>query len=170
MATMLAVNPPFIKATLGSSDINKSGEWLCPNIQDIGYLDQHYSQLDPNKTAVELISEVAPTWSQVEIREHLNSFLLRKNEEVNLQSNYLSGGERVRLSLALIATRPPKLLLLDEISNNIDVETKEHLIQVLNAYPGALIMVDHDHQFLAALNLDSHYHTHSKQLLAMKEY
>ncbi len=159
----------LIKAILGSSDINKSGEWLCPNIHDIGYLDQHYSQLDSSKTAVELISEVAQTWSHAEIREHLNSFLLRKNEEVNLASNYLSGGERVRLSLALIAARPPKLLLLDEISNNIDVETKEHLIQVLSAYPGALIMVDHDQQFIADLCLDSHYQTRSKQLLAMKE-
>ncbi len=159
----------LIKAILDDNRITKSGEWLCPNIQDIGYLDQHYSQLDSSKTAVELISEVAQTWSHAEIREHLNSFLLGKNEEVNLASNYLSGGERVRLSLALIAARPPKLLLLDEISNNIDVETKEHLIQVLSAYPGALIMVDHDQQFLAALCLDSHYQTHSKQLLAMKE-
>lgn len=160
----------LIKTILGDNSINKFGEWLCPNIQDIGYLDQHYSQLDSSKTAVELISEVAQTWSHAEIREHLNSFLLRKNEEVNLASNYLSGGERVRLSLALIAARPPKLLLLDEISNNIDVETKEHLIQVLSAYPGALIMVDHDQQFIAALNLDNHYRIQQQQLLAMKEH
>ncbi len=154
----------LIKAILGGLSINKSGEWLCPDSQNIGYLDQHYSQLDPNKTAVELMGDLATTWNHAEIREHLNSFLLRKNGEVHLASKFLSGGERARLSLALIAARPPKLLLLDEVSNNIDLKTKEHMIQVLNAYPGALIMVDHDQQFLAALDLDGHYQIEQQQL------
>ena len=147
----------LIKAILNDANINKSGEWSCPKIQDIGYLDQHYSQLDPNKTAVELISDLIPDWSHAEIRDHLNGFLLRKNEEVNLATKYVSGGEKVRLSLALIAAKPPKLLLLDEVTNNIDLETKEHLAQVLKDYPGAFILICHDNDFIDKLTIDKHY-------------
>ena len=147
----------LIKAILSDVNINKSGEWLCPNIQDIGYLDQHYSQLDPNKTAVELMANLMPDWSHAEVRNHLNSFLLRKNEEVNLATQHLSGGEKVRLSLALIAAKPPKLLLLDEVTNNIDLETKEHLVQVLKDYPGAFILICHDNDFIDKLAIDKHY-------------
>lgn len=65
---------------------------------------------------MELIGDLATTWSHAEIREYLNSFLLRKNEEMNLVSKFLSlsGGERVCLSLASIAARLLKLLRLDE--------------------------------------------------------
>lgn len=146
-----------LKAILGNANINKSGIWLCPNVQNVGYLDQGYSQLNSNKTAVELVSEIAPQWCLAQVRDHLNSFLLRKNEEVNLVTSYLSGGEKVRLSLALIAAKPPKLLLLDEITNNIDLETKEHLIQVLNAYPGAFILICHEQEFVARLAFTNQY-------------
>jgi ATPase subunit of ABC transporter with duplicated ATPase domains len=57
---------------------------------------------------------------------------------VNKQVSILSGGEKARLSLAKIALRTPKLLLIDEITNNIDLETKEHIAQVLKEYPGAM--------------------------------
>lgn len=76
---------------------------------------------------------------------------------MNLATRYLSGGEKVRLSLALIAAKPPKLLLLDEVTNNIDLETKEHLAQVLNDYPGAFILICHDNDFIDKLAIDKHY-------------
>ncbi len=57
---------------------------------------------------------------------------------MNKQVSILSGGEKARLSLAKIALRTPKLLLIDEITNNIDLETKEHIAQVLKEYPGAM--------------------------------
>jgi ATPase subunit of ABC transporter with duplicated ATPase domains len=147
----------LIKAILNDAMVSKSGRWECPNPRDIGYLDQHYSQLNPDKTAVELIKELVPNWTHAEVRDHLNSFLLRKNEEVNIPSKYLSGGEKVRLSLALIAAQIPRLLLLDEITNNIDLETKEHVIQVLKDYPGAFILICHDMKFIEKLHIDMHY-------------
>ena len=91
------------------------------------------------------------------MRNHLNSFLLRKNEEVNLASKYLSGGEKARLSLALIAAKPPQLLILDEITNNIDLETKEHLCQILANYPSSMILVCHEQNFIEQLKIDRHY-------------
>lgn len=69
----------------------------------------------------------------------------------------LSGGERVRLSLAKIAIKTPKLLLLDEITNNIDLETKEYVTQILKEYPGAIIIVSHDIPFLKEINISNKY-------------
>lgn len=66
----------------------------------------------------------------------------------------LSGGERVRLSLAQIATKTPKLLILDEITNNIDLETRAHAVEVLKCYPGAMIIVSHDEDFLDEVGIE----------------
>ena len=160
----------LVKAIMGNFPIIKSGEWLLPNIIDIGYLDQHYSNLNSEANAVELLQKFMPRWSYAEIRDHLNQFLLRKNEEVNLAIKYLSGGERVRLSLALIAVRPPKVLILDEITNNIDLETKEHLLQVLRNYPGAMILICHEQNFIERLPIDIQYHTQNGYLYIKNDY
>ena len=69
----------------------------------------------------------------------------------------LSGGEKARLSLAQIAARTPKLLILDEITNNLDLETKQHVVQVLKAYPGAMIVISHDEDFLQEIEIDNYY-------------
>lgn len=147
----------LIRAILDDVEVFKSGDWHCPQPRDIGYLDQHYLQLDPNQTAVELVQEKLPGWRYAEIRDHLNSFLLRKNEEVNIATKHLSGGEKIRLSLALIAAQLPRLLLLDEITNNIDLETRQHMVEVLKDYPGAFILICHDNAFIEQLNLNVHY-------------
>jgi len=62
--------------------------------------------------------------------------------------------ERIRLSLALIALQNPRLLILDEITNNIDLRTREHIINVLNSYSGALLVVSHDSYFLSAIGVN----------------
>jgi len=76
-------------------------------------------------------------WPDTDVRKHLNDFLFRKNEEISAYTSNLSGGEQARLCLAQIAALSPSLLLLDELTNNLDIEAKEHLIQVLNAYKDA---------------------------------
>ncbi len=125
--------------------------------KDIGYLDQHYGTLHPDKTVLETIADLVPAWSHAEIRRHLNDFLFRKNEEVNSPVSTLSGGEKARLSLAQIAAKTPKLLILDEITNNLDLETKEHVAQVLKAYPGAMIVISHDADFLEEIVVNSYF-------------
>ena len=131
----------LIKAILNDPSVLKSGDWHVPNREDIGYLDQHYGTLDPHKTVTETIHGLVPTWAHGEIRKHLNDFLFRKNEEVNAFVKTLSGGEKVRLSLAQIAAKTPRLLVLDEITNNLDLETRDHVIQVLKEYPGAMLVI-----------------------------
>lgn len=157
----------LIKAILGESGIYKTGEWHVIKRDAIGYLDQHYGTLDPEKTVLESIEELAPHMSHAEIRRHLNDFLFRKNEEVHARVSTLSGGEKARLSLAHIAANTPKLLILDEITNNLDLETKDHVAQVLSAYPGAMMIISHDRDFLQEIGVtmyceinDGYAHVH----------
>ena len=147
----------LVKAILNDHDINKSGGWFTPKTLDIGYIDQHYSTLSPNYSVLETIAELVPHWSHTEIRCHLNDFLFRKNEEVNALVKNLSGGEKARLSLAQIAAKTPKLLILDEITNNLDLITKDHVVQVLKNYPGAMIVISHEPDFLDAIGINDFY-------------
>ena len=144
----------LIKAILDDASVIKLGNWTAPKIDDIGYLDQHYGTLSAEKTVLETIVELVPTWSHIEVRRHLNDFLFRKNEEVNSLVAQLSGGEKARLSLAQIAAKTPKLLILDEITNNLDLETRGHVIEVLKNYPGSLIVISHDADFLKEIGVD----------------
>ena len=145
------------KAILGDPKVIKTGNWHVPKPQDIGYLDQHYGTLSPNKSVLETVQDLVPTWSHPEIRCHLNDFLFRKNEEINAFVSTLSGGEKARLSLAQIAAKTPRLLILDEITNNLDLETRDHVIQVLKDYPGALIVISHDGDFLKEIEMTNFY-------------
>jgi ATPase subunit of ABC transporter with duplicated ATPase domains len=147
----------LINAILGDTSVIKFGNWAVPKFTDIGYLDQHYGTLSPEKTALETIADLVPSWSHIELRRHLNDFLFRKNEEVNNIIAQLSGGEKARLTLAQIAAVTPKLLILDEITNNLDLETKCHVIEVLRNYPGAMMVISHDTDFLKEIGVHDWY-------------
>jgi ATPase subunit of ABC transporter with duplicated ATPase domains len=147
----------LMKAILNGPQVIKTGFWDLPDNSDIGYLDQHYSSLDSSKTVLETLTDIAPNKIHAELRDLLNSFLFKKNEEVNKSVSVLSGGERARLALAKIALQTPRLLLIDEITNNIDLETKQHVIQVLREYPGAMIIISHDSAFLEEINITHYY-------------
>ena len=147
----------LIKGILNDPTVLKSGSWVVPKLDDIGYLDQSYATLDATQTVFETIQTLVPTWTHAEIRKHLNNFLFRKNEEINSIVANLSGGERARLSLAQIGAKTPKLLILDEITNNLDLEARVHVINVLNAYAGAMIVISHDNDFLKAINVQFFY-------------
>ena len=110
-----------MKAILGDANVQRRGQWSVPKREDIGYLDQHYKNLDVTKRVIDHIPYT------IYLRKHLNDFLFRKNEEVYALVSRLSGGEKVRLSLAQIASQTPRLLILDEVTNNLDLETQEHV-------------------------------------------
>jgi len=143
----------LLKALLQDPDVLTTGNWLLPRAADLGYLDQHYATLTRDLSVLDNMQNTVPTWTHAELRKHLNDFLFRKNEEINALVSSLSGGEKARLSLAQIAARPPKLLILDEMTNNLDLETREHVIQVLRDYPGAMLVVSHDEDFLAEIGV-----------------
>ncbi len=149
----------FIKALLHDQSVTTQGEWLMPSSNTIGYLDQHYSIIDQDLTVMEAIQKVAPTWADNEVRKHLNDFLFRTPAEISTKVSNLSGGEKARLCLAYIAAQSHYLLLLDEITNNIDLDTREHIVEVLREYPGAMIVISHDIQFLKELGISTIYET-----------
>ena len=151
----------LLKSILAQNQIFKTGRWHLPLPKYIGYLDQHYSNLNPELSVIDHILKLRPDWHEHEARRHLNDFLFRKNEEVMQLASHLSGGEKARASLSLIAAKTPRLLILDEITNNLDLETKEHVIQVLKEYPSAMIIVSHEEDFLQAIGIDYHYYIKS---------
>ncbi|MFZ4116397.1 MAG: ATP-binding cassette domain-containing protein [Chthoniobacterales bacterium] len=146
----------LVKALLGDESVIKRGDWYVPNSKEMGYLDQHYATLDSKKTVLRSLAELVP-WPDGELRRHLNTFLFRKNEEVQRPIYQLSGGESARLSLAHIAAKTPQLLLLDEVTNNLDLETRKHVITVLKNYPGAMIVISHDEDFLDEIGIEEFY-------------
>lgn len=155
----------LIKAIINEPLVHKTGLWVVPHRADVGYLDQHYEHLDLDKTVQDMMMAAMPKESYVDVRAHLNTFLFRKNEEVQTLIRDLSGGEKARLSLALIAANPPKLLLLDELTNNLDLETRAHVIQVLSAFPGAIMVISHDDDFLKAIGIENLYQINQGKIL-----
>ncbi|WP_367606184.1 ATP-binding cassette domain-containing protein [Legionella sp. W05-934-2] len=147
----------LIKGIMNQSGVLKRGEWQGPSTQDIGYLDQHYQQLSRHETVLSTLELARPDWSHAQIRSHLNDFLFKSNPVVNQSVTSLSGGEKARLSLAKIAANPPKLLILDEMTNNLDLTTRNHVIQCLQNYPGPLIVISHDEDFLKQINVTEYY-------------
>ena len=147
----------FIKAILNAPSVYKTGEWDINLYYKIAYFDQHYTSLDNHLTVLEYIAQLIPHWTHQEIRKYLHDFLFRKNEEVNKLIANLSGGEKARVLLAYIAIANPDVLILDEITNNIDLETKEHIINVIKNYLGTVIVISHDEDFLKAIGINSRY-------------
>lgn len=141
----------MVRAICGDKNVYRSGEWLVPN--HINYIDQYYSLLDREKTVFETINDAVPYWNYDQVRRHLNDFLFRKNEEVEILVGHLSGGELARLSMAKIAASPPTLMILDEITNNIDLETRDHLISVLKAYDSQMVLISHDEDFIKSVGI-----------------
>ena len=136
------------RAITHHSGIIQSGDWILPAPQHIGYLDQHYANLNPQHTVLQALRDVVPHWTQLELRRHLSDFLFRQNELVQHSVSTLSGGEKARLSLACIAACPPQLLILDELTNNLDRRIRQHLIEIVRPYPGTLLLISHDEDFL----------------------
>jgi ATPase subunit of ABC transporter with duplicated ATPase domains len=155
----------LIKAIMGLEEIKRDGEWYVPKNENIGYLDQHYSLLNGDESVFDSIEKLYPSWNDRDVRNHLNDFLFRKNEEVEILVKNLSGGEKARLSLACIAAKTPKVLILDEITNNLDMDTIDHVVQVIRDYPGAVLAISHNKDFLDQIGIATRYVVHQGSLV-----
>ncbi|UOV06514.1 ATP-binding cassette domain-containing protein [Pseudoxanthomonas sp. F37] len=117
----------------------------------IAYFDQHRSQLDESRTALENVAEgsdfVEINGSRKHIIGYLQDFLFSP-ERARAPITRLSGGERNRLLLAKLFAQPSNLLVMDEPTNDLDVETLELLEELLLDYKGTLLLVSHDRDFL----------------------
>ena len=120
------------------------------NVQ-IAYFDQQREQLDPERTVVDTVADGNDTVTIGGVTRHVYGYLedfLFPPERARSMVNTLSGGERNRLLLARLLTRPANVLVLDEPTNDLDIETLELLEAHLVDYAGTLLVVSHDRQFL----------------------
>ncbi|MFT0850021.1 ATP-binding cassette domain-containing protein [Achromobacter sp. F4_2707] len=115
---------------------------------EIGYFAQHQlDMLDAASTPLQHLLRIEPQTREVELRSYLGSFGF-SGDTVNDPVGPMSGGEKARLALALIVRRKPNLLLLDEPSNHLDVETREALAAALAEFGGSMLLVSHDRHLL----------------------
>lgn len=121
----------------------------------VAYLAQRLDGLDDAASAIEIVQRAAPHVPDRELRNRLARFLIR-GDAAHRPIGSLSGGERFRVAIArlLLADPPPQLLVLDEPTNNLDIDTAQHLREALGAYRGAVLVVSHDQPFLADLAPD----------------
>ncbi|MBY0497848.1 MAG: ATP-binding cassette domain-containing protein [Cyanobacteria bacterium] len=120
------------------------------NVQ-VAYYDQQREQLDPDRTVVDTIGHGNDTVIVNGQPRHVHGYLqdfLFSPERARSPVRALSGGERNRLLLARLFTRPANVLVLDEPTNDLDLETLELLEQQLVEWPGTLLLVSHDRRFL----------------------
>ncbi len=113
------------------------------------YFEQNQAEaLELEKTVIDTISQSLPNWNQTELRSLLGGFGLT-NDSVFKEVSQISGGEKARLALALMITKPSNLLILDEPTNHLDIPSKQMLEKALSNYNGTALIVSHDRYFIS---------------------
>lgn len=140
----------FIKLLLGEIQPT-SGKIRCGTKLEIAYFDQYRADLDPEKTVMDNVADGKQDIEINGVKRHVLGYLqdfLFPPKRAMTPVKALSGGERNRLLLAKLLLKPNNLLILDEPTNDLDVETLELLEEILTDYQGTLLIVSHDRQFI----------------------
>nr|WP_272909505.1 ATP-binding cassette domain-containing protein [Achromobacter pulmonis] len=126
----------------------QAGERRASRGLAIGYFHQHQlDMLDVDSTPLAHLARLSPDTREQELRNYLGGFGF-SGDTVNSKVGPMSGGEKARLALSLIVWQKPNLLLLDEPSNHLDVETREALAAALAEFGGSMLLVSHDRHLL----------------------
>ena len=141
------------KSTL-LKDIVENGDWDSEHIRvgpsmKIGYSAQQQETLDDDQTVVQQVREAAPMSNEAAFA--LLSALLFDHEDMSKLVGDLSGGERNRLQIARLMATKPNLLILDEPTNHMDIQSQEAVEEALEEFKGTLLVVSHDRYFLDKL-------------------
>lgn len=135
----------FLKAILKKITYEGTVHW-GGNVK-ISYFDQELSYLDLNMTVIESVHRKFPTKTEYEIRSMLARFLI-EDEDVFKRIKEMSGANRAKVVLCIIAFERSNVLVLDEPTNHLDYKAKEALDEALKSYEGTVIMVSHDRYLL----------------------
>lgn len=140
----------LIKLLLGELQPTE-GKVKCGTKLDIAYFDQYRAELDPEKSVMDNVADGKQDVEVNGVKRHILGYLqdfLFPPKRAMTPVKALSGGERNRLLLAKLLLKSNNLLILDEPTNDLDVETLELLEELLTDYQGTLIIVSHDRQFI----------------------
>ena len=141
----------LLKLLIGEIEPDAGDVRLGANL-DIAVLDQKRESFDPEETVAHYLTggrgdQVSVNGEHRHVVSYLKDFLF-KPEQARTPVKELSGGERARLALARILARPSNLLVLDEPTNDLDMETLDLLQELVAGFPGTVILVSHDRDFL----------------------
>ena len=141
------------KSTLAKGIAGKlvqfSGEVNFSSKLRIGYFAQHQlDELEPELNAIEHLLEIDPEATSLKLRNRLGGVGLVQEKQIT-KIKHLSGGEKARLTLAIIIYKDPQVLILDEPTNHLDIAARDALVSALNEFNGTVILISHDQQLLA---------------------
>lgn len=137
------------------------------NLQAV-YMDQKYQSVDPALSLLGNLLKANPHLHEDAARGLLGKFLFGEDTSIHRLVGTLSGGETARVALAQVTSTPIDLLVLDEPTNNLDIETLDIIAEALGDFPGALIVISHNVHFLARVGIARAYILAGGQLKGMK--
>ena len=138
----------LIKALVGELGV-LTGTYNVSDTLKLGYFNQHQMDaLDAEATPLQMMRRLAGKTSDAELRSFLGSFDFR-GDRIDTPSELFSGGERARLTLALIVWQRPNVLVLDEPTNHLDLQMRQALTMALQGFEGAVVLVSHDRELIA---------------------
>lgn len=155
----------LLKILAGVIPIQGGTRELGSNVVPGYFAQNRLDNLNPDATVFENVMELRTNENQLteqQARAILGAFLFRK-DDVHKPVSVLSGGEKTRLALARLLVRPPNLLLMDEPTTHLDIQSIDALVMALKSYEGTLIFISHDVHFIRSL-AENVLHVHSGRL------